>query len=221
MLLAVGTSTYFTPTRIDNSIDDAYLMVAGAKPWGEIKKGFVTSTLANQSYYDYPDNCQSGSIFRISVDGDAKYEKIDFEDFLKFTDEEPDSLIKKWAEFGRQYFITPTPTADGTANLVLWGIIQAAPLLNDGDVTMFTDYADVLNEAILQYAYANLVQNFDTLSKQNRSLEAIARAERIVISEYRKITNRQQRKLIERPQFDVPDFFNNSSSSIGRFEIDE
>jgi hypothetical protein len=221
MLLAVGTSTYFTPTRIDSAIDDAYLQVASAKPWPPIKKGFVTGTIMNQQYYDYPDNCQTESVFRISVGGESHYQKIDFEDFLKFTEEEPDSLDKKWSEFGRQIFITPTPTVTGSTNLVLWGVIQAAPLLNGGDVTMFTDYSDVLNEAIMQYAYANLVQNFDTLSKQNRSLEAIARADRIIAQEFKKIADRQQRKLLERPQFDVPDYFNNASSNIGQFEIDK
>jgi len=207
-LYAVGTSSYFTPTRIEDQINDSYLTVAAARQWPDIKKGFVTHTEAGEDYYDYPSNCQSESIFKISVDSDSKYDKWDFEDFMKFVEDNPTSTKKIFSEYGRQIFIFPTPTTTGSANLILWGVIQAAPLEDDGDVTMFTDWADVLNEAIEQDAYGNLIQNIDP----NKSLNAITNSERIIIKEWKKIADRLQRKLKDNPQFEVPDFFNGSSS---------
>jgi len=213
-LMAVGTSTYFTPTRIEDQIDDSYITVASARQWPDIKKGFITNTIANEDYYDYPDNCQSESVFKISVDSDSNYAKWDFEDFMKEVEDNPTSTVKKFAEYGRQIFIFPTPTTTGSANLILWGVIQAAALTDDGDVTMFTDFADVLNEAIEQDAYGNLIQNIDP----NKSLAAIANADKIITREYKKIADRLQRKLKNEPQFLVPDFFSNSSSGeIGTF----
>jgi len=146
-LMAVGTSTYFTPTRIEDQIDDSYLTVAAARQWPDIKKGFVTHTEAGEDYYDYPDNCQTESVFKISVDGDSSYEKWDFEDFMKFVEDNPTSTDKIFSEYGRQIFIFPTPTTTGSANLILWGVIQATALTGDGDVTMFTDWADVLKRS--------------------------------------------------------------------------
>ena len=212
-LMAVGTSTYFTPTRIEDQIDDSYLTVAAARQWPDIKKGFVTHTEAGEDYYDYPDNCQTESVFKISVDGDSSYEKWDFEDFMKFVEDNPTSTDKIFSEYGRQIFIFPTPTTTGSANLILWGVIQAALLTDDGDVTMFTDWADVLNEAIEQDAYGNLIQNIDP----NKSLNAITNSERIITKEWKKIADRLQRKLKDNPQFEVPDFFGSSSGNIGGF----
>ena len=212
-LMAVGTSTYFTPTRIEDQIDDSYLTVAAARQWPDIKKGFVTHTEAGEDYYDYPDNCQTESVFKISVDGDSSYEKWDFEDFMKFVEDNPTSTDKIFSEYGRQIFIFPTPTTTGSANLILWGVIQATALTGDGDVTMFTDWADVLNEAIEQDAYGNLIQNIDP----NKSLNAITNSERIITKEWKKIADRLQRKLKDNPQFEVPDFFGSSSGNIGGF----
>jgi len=208
-LFAVGTSTYFTTTRINAQISDSYLTVANARQWPDIKKGFVTSTVNGQDYYDYPSNCQSESVFKISVDGDSKYEKWDFEDFMREVEDNPDSTKKIFSEYGRQLFIFPTPTTNGVSNLILWGVIQAAVLTGDSDITMFTDWCDSLNDAIEQDAFGNLIQNLDS----NKSLALIANSEKIISREYKKIANRLQRKLKDQVQFDVPDFFSNSSSN--------
>ncbi|MFZ2881569.1 MAG: hypothetical protein WA019_00695 [Candidatus Moraniibacteriota bacterium] len=216
-LLAVGTSTYFTPTRVEDAINDGYIAVGGARQWGEIKKGFITATINGQDYYDYPANCQSESIFKISVDGNSKYDKIDFEDFLRLTEDEPTSERKVFAEYGRQIFIFPTPQTDGTANLIFWGVIQVASLDDDADTTIFTDWADNLNMAILQYAFGDLIQNLDS----NKSLAAIGAGDKIITQEFKKIADRLQRKALDRPQFDVPDFFRTNQSNIGQFSIDK
>lgn len=212
-LFAVGTSTYFTPTRINDQIDDSYLTVASARQWPDIKKGFITNTIAGDDYYDYPDNCQSESVFKISVDGESDYKKLDFEDFMKIVEDNSTSTDKIFSEYGRQIFIFPTPTVTGSGNLILWGVIQAASLSADESVTMFTDWCDALNEAIEQDAYGNLIQNIDP----NKSLSAVTNSEKIISREYKKIADRLQRKLKDQVQFEVPDFFGSSSGDIGTF----
>jgi len=224
MLFAVGTSTYFTPTRIQEAINDSYMAVSSARQWPDIKKGFVTATLANQEYYDYPENCQTESIFKIMVDGDAKYEKMDFEDYLAFQEDFPLSDRKIFSEYARQIFVFPIPLTDGVANFILWGLIQAYPLMNDSDITLFTDWADNLNMAILQYAYADLIQNFDVTGTKGtitRSQQAKALGDQIIAQEYGKIALRLQRKHKDKPQFLVPDLFQTGTSGgIGRFRRD-
>jgi len=223
MLFAVGTSTYFTTTRIQQAIDDAYMAVSAARQWPDIKKGFVTATLANQDYYDYPDNCQTESIFKISVDGDSKYEKLDFEDYMMFKEDFPLSERKIFSEYARQIFIFPTPLLDGTVNLILWGLIQATHLLTDTDITMFTDWADNVNMGILQYAYSDLIQNFDTTTAKGtitRSQQARTLGDQIIFQEYGKIALRLQRKHKDRPQFLVPDFFATGTNGLGSDDDD-
>ena len=220
MLLAVGTSTYYTPTRIENAIDDAYLAVASSKPWGDIQKGFVEHTQANQNYYDYPHNCQSKSIFKISVDGVSLYSRWNFEDFLREAEVNPTSIVKRFSEYGRQIFIYPTPTTTGVANLIFWGIIQANSLTSDADITMFTDWADILNEAVMQFAYADMVQSADRAPTTTKSVTlsdlAIQKGQRIINQEWGKIAARQQRELKNRPHFYVPDYFKTTTQTTDK-----
>lgn len=221
MLFAVSTSTYFTPTRVETAISDAYLWVVDQKPWPDVKKGFIFDTSGDE-YYDYPTNCQSESVFRISIGGDSAYKKKDFEDFLAFREQYPTSTEKFFSEYGRQIFITPVPAlvAEGTHNGILWGLIQAAALDNDADITLFTDWADSVNEAILLKAYHDLTLNVDA----NKANDALAKSGAIVNMAYGKIAKRQQRKQrISKPMFDVPDFFATgvNSSNIGNFSLEE
>jgi hypothetical protein len=220
LLFATTTSTYFTPTRIITAISDAYLWAGNAKPWPDIKKGFVTSTVSGQDYYDYPCNCQSESLFKVMVDGVATYEKKDFEDYLKWKEDNPNSTDKYWSEYARQFFITPTPSTNGASNLIVWGVIQVVSLTADGDETIFTDWSDVTNEAILQKAYSDLMENVDSAKSAN----ALVKAQGIIDQSYLKIARRLQRKQrMDKPQFIVPDFYQNSisDSKTGNFSIRE
>lgn len=219
MLMATSTSTYFSPTRIETAISDAHIDVADDKPWTDVKRGFVFDT-SGDDYYDYPDNCQSESVFRISINGDSSYKKKDFEDFLKFKEENPSSTAKYWSEYGRQIFITPTPpaVAEGTHNGILWGLVQAVALTNDADLTIFSDWADPVNKAILLWAYHDLILNIDA----NKANDALAKGQAIINKAYLKIAKRQQRKtMIDRPQFDLPDLFGSGVTNSKNFSIDE
>lgn len=221
MLFATTTSSYFSPTRIEEAISDAHLWAADDKAWPDVKRGFLFDTSGDE-YYDYPENCQSESVFRISINGDAAYQKKDFEEFLAHRENNPAALDKFFSEYGRQIFITPVPTAavEGTKNGILWGLVQAAALTSDNDLTIFSDWADAVNEAIQLKAYHDLILNIDP----NKANDALAKAQAISNKAYLKIAKRQQRKqTITKAQFDIPDFFGTgvNNSPIGNFSINE
>jgi len=215
MLLAVSTSTYFTPDRIQKAISRANLWAGDEQPWPSIRKGFVTSSVANQPYYDYPSNCQSESIFRMSLDGDSEFEKKDFTDFLNFTEKNPGSNSKFFSEYGRQIFFTPKSNMDGTNNLIFWGLIQASEMGSDVSESMFSGWSSATNEAILLRAYAYLIKNIDV----DKANDAINEAKIIIAKCYTKIANRTQLKQrIRKPMFIVPYFFgNNGPTRTGNF----
>lgn len=219
MLFATTTSTYFSPTRIETAISDAHIDVADDKPWPDVKRGFVFDTSGEESF-DYPDNCQSESIFRISINGVSTYKKKDFEDFLTFKESNPSSTEKYFSEYGRQIFITPIPddVAEGTHNGIFWGLVQAVALTADGDLTIFSDWADSVNKAILLWAYHDLILNIDA----NKANDALAKGQAIINKAYLKIAKRQQRKtMIDRPQFDLPDLFGSGVTNSKNFTTEE
>ena len=204
MLMAVSTSSYFTVARIQKAISRANLWAGDEFPWPNIKKGFITDSVAGQPYYDYPSNCQSESIFKMSLDGLSDFTKKDFEEYLKFKEEEPSSIDKYFSEYGRQIFFTPPATTDGTANLIFWGLIQAGEMGADVSETMFSGWSSSTNEGVLLRAYAYLIKNIDP----NKANDAIAEAKSIINKAYLKIAKRQQRKqMINKSQFDLPDLF--------------
>lgn len=208
MLKAVSTSTYFTPTRLQTAISRANLWAGDEQPWPNIKKGFITHTIAGDEYIDYPENCQSESIFKIAIDGKSDYKKKDFDDFNRFREENPTSIEKYFTEFGRELFVTPIPAITGEDNFILWGLIQATEMGSDSSETIFSGWSSSTNEAILLRAYAYLIKNIDA----NKANDAINEAKAIILRCYKKIANRTQMKQrLNKPMFVVPDLFGNKS----------
>ena len=92
---------------------------------------------------------RSGTIMRLEIDGGELQEKS-YEDYLDFRENNPGSTLKIFANYGRFYFIHPTPTANGTNNMDIWGAIQADDLTNPTSTTIFSDNKEQGNEAIVR-----------------------------------------------------------------------
>jgi len=202
-LLAGNNSSYFSDTVINNAINDNYIILASLKAWPKKEKGFITNTETNQDYYDMPTNCASKSIFKLTID-DLVYQKCNFEDFLIMKDEATSSE-RYFTEYGRQFFVYPEPTTNTVGNMTVWGVIQAANLTADGDTTMFSYSESQLNQAIGELTYSDLVQPINS----GESDKAIARANLIINQTWTPIAARAQRdQMIDRPMFEIIDFFN-------------
>lgn len=199
-LLAGNNTSYFSPTAIQESINDNYILLASMKPWDKKEKGFIFST-ADDYYYDMPSNLATGSTFKLEIDGES-YIKINFEEFLKVKDDGT-STNKYFAEYGRQFFVYPSTTV-GTSNATIWGIIQAAELTGDSDTTMFSYAEAQLNMAIAELAYADLIQPINS----TESDKAQARAKLIIDQTWQKMADRSQREtMVDRPMFEITDYF--------------
>lgn len=223
-----GESSLFPPATIDLAINRAYRKIGAMFRWEETKDALKTSALANHEYYDYPRNWRPFSIWKLTLDG------IDYGDPLTFKDyqyekenDHPTGLVRSWSNYGKKYFIDPTPTADGVKNIAIHGYKFVDKLTLDGDITIFSYTMPEVNEAIVLEAGEILkvkgeVKRADTGGSFIGAELISKQAKGIVVTTWTKISQEQSKLVRTTPQFNVPDFFaptrsSRKDSNIGNF----
>lgn len=203
--LKVATnSTVFPAARLTQLIQDAHIWATSYYVWDELVRARVTGTKANTNYYDYPEDFRSNTVVKLRIDG-LKYDRKNFETFEEFTSDNPTAdNVRIFANFGRQYFVFPTPSAVGVRNISVWGAIQADDLGSPVTKTIFSLSNEEGNEAIVKKAYS--------VAKNDKSFEDKAIAILTTIQDKR--ADSTQRDQVDRPIFDVPDYF---GGGVGTF----
>ena len=147
--------SFYSDTAIERFIQRALDWYAGLHFWEETKFAYerpITSSEVSDeaNYFDYPDDFYTDSIYRIDDDEGNEYDKKNWEDYLRFlndNDVTDDDYI--FSSHDRQFFINPTPTS--TITLSLWGHKKPDTLSNDSDTHPFSDDPDAC-EIINLYA---------------------------------------------------------------------
>lgn len=202
-LQAADNSTLYPSSRIQTLIKDGHIWATTVFIWNELVRGRKTNSVATQDYYDYPEDFRTGTIIRLTVD-DLPYDRKNFEDYLEYKRNNPTSTKRLFANFGRQYFITPTPSSSGVNNIKIWGAIQAPQLSGGTDKTIFSGNNSEGNEAIVKKAFSVAIKRLDPSLSQQEEKDA-AGILAVLFDKQQKSTQRDQR--IQHPFFNVPDFF--------------
>lgn len=211
--LNVGSnSSLFPSTRIDSTIQRAYVKTARLFRWPALEDAKKTSTAINQEYYDSPQNWSPNSIWRLEVDDELYGETPDgspmnFADYLIWKVDNPNSTLKKWAVQWKRFFIWPVPTTVGSNNITIYGQKNVTALSADGDTTIFSYDMPECNEAIALEAVAILKKKGE-ISGQMYSEEA----KQILIVAYNKLRQEQAKYAKVQPAWDVPDYFGTSNA---------
>lgn len=224
--LNVGSeSTLYSTTTIDLAINRAYLKAAGLFPWTQLEEGKKTPTVVGHEYYDYPTNWRSNSIWKIVINGERWGNNPDgsplsFDDYQNWKTDYPDNTDKKWANFGRQFFIYPVPTV-ADLDICIWGKKVTASLSSDSSTTIFSYNSPACNEAIVLEAEAILKsQGENDKGAEFKSVEA----KQILAVEWGKIRQELAKYEKDQPMFEVPNFFSGTGNGVGedmrgRFDI--
>jgi hypothetical protein len=213
-----SSGTFFTTTVIDLAINRAYIKAAGLFRWPETEDAKKTNSVATQEYYDYPDTWRPDSVWKLTVDDVDYGSPLAFKDYLYEKENNiPSGRDYLWASQWRRYFIYPTPTTNGSYNIVVWGQMAVESLVNDTDYTIFSYSMPECNEAIVLEATAMLkTKAGDMKTKDMMSVEA----KQILIVAWGKVRQEQAKYNKTLPFFDVPDYYANENSvedNIGNF----
>lgn len=221
-LQSASNSTLFPSTRLTSLIQNAYREATTLFKWLALARAKTTDTIAkgseDNSYYDYPEEFRTNTVFRVEINN-LEYNRKSFESFLDYVARNPSNTQKRiFANYQRFVFISPDTTA-GTANMDIWGIIQAPELSSASSETIFTGNADNANLAIVSLALALATKKIDPNLSQRERSDALMVLGKLNSDEWAQYARDQQ---LDTPMFAVPDFFGQSSinSNIGRFDYD-
>lgn len=216
-LQVANNSSMFPSTRITQLIKNAYTWATNLFVWVDLVRAKCTSTIAGQEYYDYPAEFRSGTIMRLEIDG-VSYARKNYEDYLAYKERNPGDTFKMFANYGRFFFINPTPSSNGSNNMDIWGAIQADDLTNSTDTTIFSDNKEEGNEAIVRKGLSVALKRIDPKLSQTEETYATATLTKLHFDEA-KATQRDQR--IQHPKFAVPDFYaDRNTTSYGNFNLE-
>ena len=214
-LQVASNSSLFPSARITTLIQNAYAWATNLFIWLELYRAKCTSTVADAEYYDYPEEFRLGTILRLEVDGEP-YERKNYEDYLDYKENNPDTTKKMFANFSTWYFMNPTPTENGSNNIDVWGAIQADLLANGTDETIFSNNKPEGNDAVVQRAFSVAMKRIDSGLSETENDNAIAVLGKLNADEW-KATQRDKR--LDHPKFNVPNFFGGArNAGIGKFD---
>lgn len=213
-------SALFPLATVKQAINRARIKAYGLYRWPELEDAMKTWTVASQEYYDFPEEWEADSLWKLKVDGTDYGDPLAFRDYLFEKENDfPSHLDQMWSVFGRQIFIYPTPTVTKTqgiddANICVWGQTAKADLVNDSDVTIFSYSKPEGNEAIVLEAVAILRNKGGQVQPVARSFIGGTQllsfdAQNILGIAWNKIKQNQAKYERTTEMFDVPDFFKN------------
>ena len=147
-LNASTTIAFYTDDILNDWTDKAHKWSAGFKKW-PYTEGRISTTWTGSEESAYPEGWRADSI-RVLQLGGKRLQKLNFEDYQIFREEQPDSDDRVFTDFGKVYFINPQVDSSGTTTA--WG--QFVPAGLDGTdptvLTVFSGNDESGNEAIVQ-----------------------------------------------------------------------
>jgi hypothetical protein len=156
------TSAWTSDTQLNRLIDQAHKWAAGYHKW-PFTEGRISTTLAslttNEDSYlrgEYPEGWKSDSIRQLTIGG-LRYQKLNFEDFQIYLEEQPRGTDKVYSDFARVYYVNPNTGVSGT--VAAWGQYTPATLDDESatDETVFRG-EDEANQAIIDEVISYLLR---------------------------------------------------------------
>lgn len=202
-LQGASNSTLYPPARLTSLIKDAYMWATQLFMWHDLMRAKTTNTISGNYYYDYPAEFRSESIMELEID-DVAYDRKNYEDYLDYKRDNPASDTKIFANFGRFFFVFPTPTTTGSANISAWGAIQADELSLSTSVPIFSYNKEEGNEAVIRKAFSVAIKRQDATLSVSEEQQASAILTRLSSAEQ---AHTQRNQRLNHPMLDVPDYF--------------
>lgn len=146
--LTTTSAGLYTDDILGDWATNAHRWAAGYRKW-PVTEGRVSSTFTGSEDNSYPEGWKSDSIRYLTIGGE-RFQKLNFEDYQIFRENEPNSDDKVFSDFGRIVYVNPNASASGT--LMTYGQYLPAAFDNT-DLTMTTVFSgseEEANEALVE-----------------------------------------------------------------------
>ena len=145
------TSAWLSEAFLNDWINQSYRWAAGYKPW-PFTEGRISTTYVSTEELDFEG--YKADSFRFIQIGGKRLQKVNFEDYQIFREEQASSTDRIYSDFGGLVYVNPNADVSGT--LTAYGQYMPANI-PDGDSstaddveTVFSENGDEGNEAIIE-----------------------------------------------------------------------
>src|SRR3990167_3876539 len=145
------TDSFITDAMLASWIVDAHNWASAYHKWPFTEKRDQSTAWTGSEETDYTSlgvGFRTDSI-RLLMIGGKRFQKLNFEDYQIFKEEQPSSNERVFSDFGRTLFINTV--ADASGSLIAYG--QYTPALDPTDLTattVFSSYDEEGNEALVE-----------------------------------------------------------------------
>jgi len=168
-LTDIALNKLFTLTQLKRWLNLGKNWALNYKRWPFLENK-DTDAIDATGTYPYQAGMKTNSIWLITVAG-KKFDKIRYEDYLQYLEDDPDGDDKVWAEYDRDIFINGNACSVGNA-IIMHGFEAIDDLSTGTETTPFAAAEPTGDEAIVLYAVAK------ALKKKKQAAEArISRGE--------------------------------------------
>ena len=194
-LTILSTSTLITTTMIKRWLNMSKDYALSYKKWPFLEyKG--TDLIDATGTYPYPTLMKTKSAFLITVAGE-RYEKIRYEDYLKYLEDYSTGDAKVWAEFERSIYINGNACSVGDA-VAIYGQKGVVDLSGDAETTPFDAAEPSGDEAIIRRAVAIGMKKIGNLDREALIEENEAKA--ILEAIWQRIQEAKPREVLKSTQ---------------------
>ena len=144
------TDAFITDAITQDWVRESHTWAASRYKW-PFTEARVSTTYVIDSADDgraFPEGWKADSIRFLQVGG-KRFNKLNFQNYLKFREDFSSDGKKVFSDYGRLYFINPNADVSGTT--VFWG--QYQPIIDPTDltaVTVFSTFDEEGNEALVE-----------------------------------------------------------------------
>lgn len=159
-LAMTSNSSFWTDTVLNLAINKAQKKLALKKPFNFLVKKTTIPTVIDQDNYDLPTDYLFGGMIWMEVD-DTDYGYVSFP---RFRDDNFD-LDEVFTIQGKEIYLVPVPTEDDL-DIDVWYIKTPLKLTDD---TIVSDFPDILQDVLVDYALAVCYQRDGDRAKAKES----------------------------------------------------
>ena len=224
-LATISSNDLFSDSELTTAVDLSNKRAWDYRRWPfsvDVLKLAYSAPVSGEYYVDYPNTFADESIYLLLVN-DAEWSKRNFADYKKWFSTNPTATDLFWTNLKRQWFANKNALTDGD-EIALFGKLKAPTLSTGTDLLAFSpdmdNNEDSGNEAIVKLAFATLLGS-EKKKAYNQALQEQKEALAILDTLWAPMRERESREQsIDRPFFEVPDFFSGRSrrdNNIGNF----
>ncbi len=165
------TLAFITQTQLNDWINMSHQWAAAYRKWPFTEKRDISANTSDaDEIHNYPSDFKSDSI-RILTVNSKRLRKTNFDDYLRYREENSSGTDRIFADFNRTYYINPNIDISGTIHAYGQYKVSDLDVTDLTATTVFSGSEEDGNEAIVEKVLANAKQREGKMQESQLHLQ--------------------------------------------------